>query len=112
VTSVVIGCGLGGVSCAEGPDANLSRAACEVEGRSAAQIKLQTSGLSCAEAGPIVLIMNSSVGLHTVTAPGAADKGQFRVRWSCRLFPIPSYPLEVRCAHGERHFTVVALPKE
>jgi hypothetical protein len=74
-----------------------------------ATIKPETSRLSCETARPIIELLNSSVGMHTVIAgPRASDGAMFR--WRCRVYPPSSYPLEVRCSLGERRvFEVVAL---
>jgi hypothetical protein len=111
VCCTAIGCMLAGLACAESPGSSAHEASCAVEARNMARIKPETSRLSCAAAKPIIELMNGTVGMHTViVGPRASDGAVFR--WHCRLYPLSSYPVEVKCALSKRRFfEVIATAK-
>lgn len=77
--------------------------ACVVNHGRKSKIEPENSGLTCAQAQSILLVLPNSVGTWPIEGENGEKRG------TCRIFPHSAYPLEIRCHINMGHFEVVAV---
>jgi len=94
--AVLAGCG--------GANDGLGDSPCVIEQHdSKARISLHNSGYTCEVVKKILLVLPGEIGRWPLRG------GSPKEREICEVYPPSSLPLQVKCDHGSRYFTIEAI---